>query len=140
MLPWRASTKRLPCRRLQSTGAALGLRAHRPPDAVPDPKTPLEPPRISDEEWELRTGRAIYVLQQTLPEFFSVGLVTSIDSVTGSMRPLNTTYIPLPSATQTGPAPPPEDVDSIYSPNIRLSYTPPAALPPPLPKTLSTLR
>ncbi|KAF7315803.1 hypothetical protein MIND_00096400 [Mycena indigotica] len=104
-----------------STEAALlGLRSHRPPDSVPDPKSP---PEISDHEWELRTGRAIYVLEQTLPDFFTTGLVNSIDSVTGTLRPIH--------ASQSS-----QDVDMIYSPNIRLSYTPPTALPPPLPKTL----
>ncbi|KAJ7071985.1 hypothetical protein C8F01DRAFT_973616 [Mycena amicta] len=108
-----------------STEAALlGLRSHRPPDTQPDPKAP---PEISDREWELRTGRAIYVLQQTLPGFFNTGLVTSIDSVTGSLRPIHGTTTASSSA---------HDVDSIYSPKVRLSYTPPAALPPPFPKTL----
>jgi len=37
----------------------------------------LEP--ISDAEWEVRTGRAISVLTETLPQFFSTGLVLSID-------------------------------------------------------------
>ncbi|KAF9788254.1 hypothetical protein BJ322DRAFT_1106266 [Thelephora terrestris] len=34
---------------------------------------------ISDAEWEVRTGRAITVLTETLPHFFSTGLVLSID-------------------------------------------------------------
>jgi len=34
---------------------------------------------LSDAEWEVRTGRAITVLTETLPQFFSTGLVLSID-------------------------------------------------------------
>jgi len=37
----------------------------------------LEP--LSNAEWEVRTGRAINVLTETLPQFFSTGLVLSID-------------------------------------------------------------
>lgn len=38
-----------------------------------------KPEPISDAEWETRTGRAITVLTETLPHFFSTGLVLSID-------------------------------------------------------------
>ncbi|KAJ7176484.1 hypothetical protein C8R46DRAFT_988534 [Mycena filopes] len=121
-------------RRSQSTEAALGLRSHRPPDTLPNPKNPHE---ISDQEWELRTGRAIYVIQQTLPEFFSTGLVTSIDRSTGHPRKANGSII-VPSANPLDfRGPEDEDIDSIYSPNVRLSYTPPVALPAPFPKTLN---
>ncbi|KAL4247652.1 hypothetical protein ABKN59_007653 [Abortiporus biennis] len=34
---------------------------------------------ISDQDWEIRTGRAIYILQETLPDFFSTGLISSLD-------------------------------------------------------------
>ncbi|KAJ7198819.1 hypothetical protein GGX14DRAFT_468959, partial [Mycena pura] len=120
--------------RAQSTEAALGLRSHRPPDTRPDPKTPFG---ISDQEWEIRTGRAIYVLQQTLPEFFSTGLVNSVDRFTGSAHEPSASYIPVASVNPFDyHVPPDEDVESIYSPNVRLSYTPPVALPPPFPKTL----
>ncbi|KAJ7653286.1 hypothetical protein DFH06DRAFT_1282556 [Mycena polygramma] len=119
--------------RSHSTEAALGLRSHLPPDSVPDPKKPRE---ISDREWELRTGRAIYVIQQTLPDFFNTGLVTSIDKSTGSPRQANSS--PLANANPLDyHATPDEDVDSIYSPNVRLSYTPPVPLPAPFPKTLN---
>ncbi|KAK7053827.1 hypothetical protein R3P38DRAFT_2683105 [Favolaschia claudopus] len=127
--------RRLDLSRFQST-AALGVRSHLPPDSVPDPK---KPPQISDQEWELRTGRAIYIIQQTLPEFFNTGLVTSIDTTTGGPRQAHGTLNPLttPSAnpleTSTSPD---NDVDSIYSSNVRLSYTPPVALPAPFPQTL----
>ncbi|KAJ7822429.1 hypothetical protein B0H13DRAFT_1737818 [Mycena leptocephala] len=119
--------------RSQSTESALGLRSHLPPDTLPDPKKPRE---ISDQEWELRTGRAIYVIQQTLPEFFSTGLITSINKSTGSPRQANGNF-PLANVNPLDYHPPlDEDVDSIYSPNVRLSYTPPVALPAPFPKTL----
>ncbi|KAJ7318126.1 hypothetical protein DFH08DRAFT_754994 [Mycena albidolilacea] len=120
--------------RAQSTEAALGVRSHLPPDTPPDPKKPLE---ISDQEWELRTGRAIYVIQQTLPEFFTTGLITSINKSTGSPRRANGGYLPLANANPLDYYDASEeDVDSIYSPNVRLSYTPPVALPAPFPKTL----
>lgn len=67
--------------------------------------------------YRLISGRAIYILQQTLPEFFTTGLVSSLDY-----------------AVKTG-----EDRDekeSIYSPHVRLAYTPPTPLPAPFPKTL----
>ncbi|KAF8218303.1 hypothetical protein K438DRAFT_1474311, partial [Mycena galopus ATCC 62051] len=96
----------------------------------PDPKKPRE---ISDQEWELRTGRAIYVIQQTLPDFFDTGLITSIHRSTGSPCQANG-HVPLAKADDYHTTPD-EDIDSIYSPNIRLSYTPPVALPAPIPKT-----
>jgi hypothetical protein len=81
-------------------------------------------------------GRAIYVIQQTLPEFFSTGLITSINKSTGSPRQANGNF-PLANVNPLDYHPPlDEDVDSIYSPNVRLSYTPPVALPAPFPKTL----
>lgn len=70
-----------------------------------------------------RAGRAIYILEQTLPDFFQVGLVSSIDPT----RP-DIVHVPLADSGS---------VESIYSPAIRLTYTPPAPLPPPLPRTLA---
>ncbi|GLB41188.1 hypothetical protein LshimejAT787_0904030 [Lyophyllum shimeji] len=81
-------------------------------------------------------GRAIYLLQQTLPEFFLVGLVTSIDRETGTPRPASASIPVLnanPLDVQTYID---EDNETIYSPKVRLSYTPPVALPPPFPATL----
>lgn len=78
---------------------------------------------ISDSEWQIRTGRAIYVLQQTLPDFFDVGLVSSID-------PTKT-----PSLVDSRESDSLE-VENIYSPKVRLTYTPPVALPSPFPRTL----
>lgn len=81
-------------------------------------------------------GRAIYVIQQTLPEFFSTGLITSINKSTGSPCQANGNF-PLANVNPLDYHPPlDEDVDSVYSPNVRLSYTPPVALPAPFPKTL----
>lgn len=68
-------------------------------------------------------GRAIYILEQTLPDFFQVGLVSNIDLT----RP---EIINVPLADNG-------NIEGIYSPTIRLTYTPPAALPPPFPRTLS---
>ncbi|EMD32387.1 hypothetical protein CERSUDRAFT_108825 [Gelatoporia subvermispora B] len=75
---------------------------------------------ISDQEWEIRTGRAIYTLQQTLPDFFSTGLISSLET-------------PLVAGRANG-----KDgaEEGIYSRNIRLSYTPPNPLPSPFPRTL----
>jgi hypothetical protein len=78
---------------------------------------------ISDSEWQIRTGRAIYILQQTLPDFFDIGLVSSID-------PTKTPA--LTDARESGSL----EVESIYSPKVRLTYTPPVALPSPFPRTL----
>jgi hypothetical protein len=98
-------------------------------------KLPAAEKKVPDDEWELRVGklisafdqptkrlrplrslgvgRGIYVLTGTLPNFFENGLVInpSFDN----------------HSTQE---------DSIYSKMIELSYTPPAALPSPLPQTL----
>ena len=63
-------------------------------------------------------GRAIYILQQTLPTFFSTGLISSLDISGGK-----------------GNGQSEEDL-SIYSPNIRLEYRPPMPFPPPFPRTL----
>lgn len=93
-----------------------------------------EPKNVSDREWELRIGepknqtrrsgrisisllvpwpgRAIFVLQRTLPDFFSTGLV-----MTSSITPG-------------------EPGEPIYSKSIRLTYMPPVRLPAPFPKTL----
>ncbi|KAH9896554.1 hypothetical protein C8Q73DRAFT_686029 [Cubamyces lactineus] len=74
---------------------------------------------LSDQEWEIRTGRAIYILQQTLPTFFSTGLISSIDTSSSPAKGNST-----------------DDDTSIYSPNIRLVYRPPTPFPPPFPRTL----
>ena len=133
----------------------LGLRSRLPPDSnsKPDPNNPSQ---MSDQDWEIRTGssgfliqvnhdlsdttiskpigRAIYVLQHTLPDFFHTGLITSIDKATGTLRPSES--IPTVNANPLDNLSYEEDSESIYSPKIRLSYTPPVALPPPFPKTL----
>lgn len=79
---------------------------------------------ISDQEWDIRTGRAIYVLQQTLPNFFQTGLVSNVDATRGP-------DLGYSISSDHG------DVENIYSPKIRLMYTPPVALPSPFPRTLS---
>ncbi|KAF5340385.1 hypothetical protein D9611_007760 [Ephemerocybe angulata] len=173
----------------------LGLRTSKPPDTFSNhsdyrnarhtstqnfsftprdsnstrPLTECE--EVSDQEWELRTGRAIFVLQETLPTFFQTGLTTSIDTLTGKPKQPNYSqhshfHIPiidnaaaaslefLSSGATTSSSVPkgkngngngkskhPQtaeddaDEENIYSPNIRLQYTPPVALPAPFPKT-----
>ncbi|CAG7849005.1 SubName: Full=Uncharacterized protein {ECO:0000313/EMBL:CCA67381.1} [Serendipita indica DSM 11827] len=64
---------------------------------------------VSDTEWELRAGRAISVIRETMPDFFKLGLVERTTEDDGS--------------------------ESIYSPRIQLLYTPPTRLPP-FPPTL----
>ncbi|KAH9916766.1 uncharacterized protein BXZ73DRAFT_53607 [Epithele typhae] len=84
--------------------------------SLPDPPQGSSSNRegeLSDQEWEIRTGRAIYILQQTLPDFFTTGLISSLDETT-------------PDGKDT----------SIYSPSVRLEYTPPTPFPPPFPHTL----
>ena len=129
----------------------LGLRSHRPPDSLPDPRQDA-PPDVTDQEWEIRTGespanppsdlnsdslgRAIFVIQETLPNFFTSGLITSIDKTTGSPHPSPSTSNPS-GDTNFLEHYIVENIDEcIYSSNIRLSYTPPVALPAPFPKTL----
>ncbi|EIN04671.1 hypothetical protein PUNSTDRAFT_55396 [Punctularia strigosozonata HHB-11173 SS5] len=93
-------------------------------------KPPEGPEELPDAEWEIKTGRAIYILQQTLPEFFQTGLVATLDrgvldvnnhppSSNGliSATFLHTTYG--------------KSMATLYAPNIRLSYHPPVTLPVP---------
>ncbi|KAH7890357.1 hypothetical protein F5I97DRAFT_1799513 [Phlebopus sp. FC_14] len=91
---------------------------------TPNNHEPNDPRETSDEEWEIRTGRAIYIMQQTLPDFFQLGLVSSVDPTKGP-------------EIVNAPSPESPDAESIYSPKIRLTYTPPVALPSPFPRTLS---
>ncbi|KAH9855530.1 hypothetical protein C2E23DRAFT_866666 [Lenzites betulinus] len=110
----------------QSTLGPALASASSPPSllaSTPGPHSDAKPPgnsgprELSDQEWEIRTGRGIYILQQTLPAFFSTGLVSSLDTSSAS------------SSTQ-------DDDTSIYSPNVRLVYRPPMPVPPPFPHTL----
>jgi hypothetical protein len=82
---------------------------------------------LSDSEWDIRTGAAIDTLTHTLPNFFQTGLVSNIPDTPPPPGPTGFTascdQIPL------GERP-------IFSPKIRLSYSPPAALPSPFPRTL----
>ncbi|KIM43432.1 hypothetical protein M413DRAFT_433941 [Hebeloma cylindrosporum] len=111
----------------------LGVRSRRPPDSVePGQSTP---PEISDSEWEIRTGRAIYILQETLPDFFRTGLITSVDKATGSPRIPASTFIPSANTNLENHVVNKDDEEPLYSPNVRLSYTPPVELPAPFPKT-----
>lgn len=81
----------------------------------------------------LSIGRAVYTLRTTLPDFFEAGLVSRVD------HDQDLRFQPAPETDaqnerpEAHPAP-----ESIYAPNIRLSYTPPTALslPSAFPKTL----
>ncbi|KAI0051613.1 hypothetical protein FA95DRAFT_1485200 [Auriscalpium vulgare] len=94
----------------------LSASSHPPPN--PD----LPPSTLSDHEWDLRTGRAIDHLRTTLPQFFSTGLISH-------PRPVFNHASRLDALVE-------DSSESIYSPRIRLSYTPPTALPAPFPRTL----
>ncbi|KDQ10725.1 hypothetical protein BOTBODRAFT_163600 [Botryobasidium botryosum FD-172 SS1] len=109
----------------QSPRAYINFISNPPPDspyaqyyAKPSkgkgksPEDECESRNISDREWELRIGRAIFVLQRTLPDFFTTGLVMT-------------------SAVAPG-----EPGEPIYSKAIRLTYMPPVRLPAPFPQTL----
>lgn len=78
-------------------------------------------------------GRGIYVLQETLPDFFAIGLITSVnaDGTPNTAGGISTPNIPFLEPDDTR-----QDADAhIYSPHVRLSYTPPLQLPAPFPKT-----
>ncbi|KAI1787212.1 hypothetical protein LXA43DRAFT_975391 [Ganoderma leucocontextum] len=99
------------------THSSPNLKAEDPVESNAPNRKSEGPGELSDQEWEIRTGRAIYILQQTLPGFFSTGLITSLDTSGGSEKG--------------------EDGEelSIYSPSIRLEYRPPTSFPPPFPRT-----
>ncbi|EKM77699.1 hypothetical protein AGABI1DRAFT_42719 [Agaricus bisporus var. burnettii JB137-S8] len=134
---------------------SLGLRSLKPPDSVSPSNARSEKSSkpeherqdgLSDAEWEIRTGRILLVLQETLPEIFKMGLVTSVDKSTGApIKP--SSVLPL----TLGPSANPLDflhlssqgqhregggIEPIYSPKVTLEYTPPVALPAPFPRTL----
>ncbi|KAL1745892.1 hypothetical protein HDZ31DRAFT_35361 [Schizophyllum fasciatum] len=96
------------------------------PPHDPAPPPPKRAEEVSDQEWELRTGRGIYVLQETLPDFFRAGLVTSIDKESGEPRRSSPLHIPIAHAAPLDFLRHDEDVESIYSSNVRLSYSPKA--------------
>jgi len=126
----------------------LGLRSSSPPDSVnlekPPRKDSDEPVEVSDAEWEIRTGRALFVLQETLPDFFKIGLITNVDKSTGT--PVNSpSVLPLSLGQSLNPLDflqhhegdsSGADIEPLYSPKVKLEYTPPSALPPPFPRTL----
>ncbi|CAL1710748.1 unnamed protein product [Somion occarium] len=109
-----------PSFQLKSGGLLLAQANKHNSGPTPEPENGEE---ISDQEWEIRTGRAIYILQQTLPDFFSTGLVSSLD----------TPIVPRADGRKIEPD---ERSESIYSPRVRLEYEPPVALPTPLPRVL----
>ena len=114
--------------------------------------TQIPKPRLSDAASSLFAGRAIYILQQTLPDFFSSGLVSSLSLPLVNPNPgsgaeswslkqalgladhLDKEAEKL-KEKEKAKAKAEEDT-SIYSPRVRLTYTPPTPLPAPFPKTL----
>ncbi|TFK27943.1 hypothetical protein FA15DRAFT_585528 [Coprinopsis marcescibilis] len=163
----RLSSLRASLRPSEARSSPLGIRSRQPPDSAaeafdvesgvggssssrqPDPEE-----EISDQDWELRTGRAIYILQETLPTFFDTGLYTAIDKATGSPVPpdaASSHHFHLPLLDTHGPLDflasdkgkqkataeqLSDNEEPVYSPNVRLEYTPPVPLPSPFPKIL----
>ncbi|KAK7062615.1 hypothetical protein VNI00_000103 [Paramarasmius palmivorus] len=103
------------------------LNAKGDPSSSEPPKKSEGQDEVSDREWEVRTGRAIDVLTQTLPDFFES---------TGEPRPTSSIHIPVVNVNPLDYRARNESLESIYSPKVRLSYTPPVELPTPFPKTL----
>ncbi|KAF9261110.1 hypothetical protein L218DRAFT_870659 [Marasmius fiardii PR-910] len=142
----RNSERQTSRRRNHGFSPELGLRRDLPPDSSSTTGGSSEPPprnsgnggepEVSDREWDIRTGRAIDILMDSLPEFFNVGLLTSINKSTGEPEPTSSIHIPAVNANPLGYRRRNEDMESIYSPKIQLSYTPPVELPAPFPKTL----
>ncbi|KAF8907751.1 hypothetical protein CPB85DRAFT_1310756 [Mucidula mucida] len=118
-------------RRTAHTVASSGLGIRNNVDLPPDMTNPpnRDPEDISDNEWELRTGRAVDLIQKTLPDFFHTGLITSVEKATGD--PCTSSPIPIP-VVNTNPLGRHPELEPIYSPKVRLSYQ----LPAPFPKTL----
>ncbi|KAF8528426.1 hypothetical protein BU17DRAFT_38136, partial [Hysterangium stoloniferum] len=73
-------------------------------------------------------GKAVYTLETTLPKFFQIGLISYVEPDTDTSG----------SEASDSHARPAHIPDSIYAPNIKLSYTPPTALslPSAFPKKL----
>ncbi|EIM83864.1 uncharacterized protein STEHIDRAFT_123439 [Stereum hirsutum FP-91666 SS1] len=123
------------------------------------PSRKQPPGDMSDQDWEVQTGRAIHIIQNTLPDFFSIGLVTRISneddnassSPESSLSILSKTIPSFPHLIGTDKTkdslPSAEDIpidehneehdlEPIYSPKVKLVYSPPDKLPPPFPETL----
>lgn len=91
-------------------------------------------PMISDTTIQNSLGRAIYILRQTLPQFFKHGLISGSVDVGPSSSTSNFNLghkAPMHESDANA-----DDPESIYSPKIKLAYTPPLRLPPPFPGTL----
>lgn len=80
------------------------------------------------------SGRAIDILQSSLPEFFHTGLVS-----TGYHLPIHLhSLLDVGGENSKSKAADRESQEEgIYARHIRLEYTPPVALPAPLPRVLS---
>ncbi|KZV64258.1 hypothetical protein PENSPDRAFT_588724 [Peniophora sp. CONT] len=120
-------------KRNASTSLATAPRPHEPDhydEPEPEPEHNDEQ-RLSDAEWDARAGAAIDTLTRTLPHFLESGLHTRTDSSLSHLSSLTG------FATSRDAAPSDDgEGEQIYDSRIRLSYTPPAELPAPLPRTL----
>ena len=96
--------------------------------------TPLFALVMSKTNLQNFLGRAIYILRETLPQFFTRGLISCSGNVGSCFSPSNSN--PSHKAPFHGSDTDSDDPESIYSPYIRLAYTPPLRLPPPFPGTL----
>lgn len=97
------------------------------------PGKPENEEEISDREWDLRVGNAIHHLRTTLPTFFETGLL--VHPLPFIDPPSSSSSLSSSSSSSSVPGLP-NTGKPVYSPSIRLSYTPPFPLPAPFPRTL----
>lgn len=115
----------------RNASSALAAAPRPQDDHHDEPEHDDDEERLSDAEWDARAGAAIDTLTRTLPQFIDSGLRTRTDSSLSHLTSLT-------GFTTARDAAPSDDGEGeqIYDSRIRLSYTPPAALPSPLPRTL----
>lgn len=116
-------------RRAASTALAAAPTPHDDYNYEHEPEP--DDQTLSDAEWDARAGAAIDTLTRTLPHFLEQGLRTRTDSSLSSLTSLT-------GFAKSRDAAPSDDEkgEQIYDSRVRLSYTPPAELPAPLPRTL----
>jgi hypothetical protein len=87
----------------------------------------------------LYIGRAIHTLQQTLPDFFNIGLVSCLSDQPKKTSLSELIISPLhggASSVSSSEGGEGNNDPGIYSPRVRLSYTPSVVLPAPFNQTL----